>query len=533
MRALDALVRPNLSFSGGSEFSRVQLVGWARLFCYLSVIFVMVLIELIHKDFTSLRSQSYFYLILSVGLAAHIVNDYRPYLLKAIPYFDAFIIFSAMLVFESASPILLVLAVINASLCGFAFGPSSSLRMGVFSAGLVNIGFIYLKSHGVAVPEASILIFNVAILAGSGLGGFLSFELQDLSIRLEERSRDLRLYKGLSDLLIDNMGAGLLAVDEVGRIVRANKGAAKIFEMVGIESNNLYEISDPLWAFVRAAKKTEQHELEHENIQGRKMILETIISPLKVRDEKDSGWVVMVQNRTQIKNLEAALRQKEKLAAVGQLAAGIAHEIRNPLASISGSVQLLAGTLDTATPEDKKLLAIMIKEIDRLNNLITEFLDYVRPDIDANEPINLDELLQDVLNMCSVNNRLPEGVKQVVELNTNLNFLGHHDKLKQAFLNIIINAYQAMAESETKKLKVHSDVLEGQIRIEISDTGTGISKDGVRRIFEPFHTTKAKGTGLGLAITHKIFESHGIDVQVSSTVGKGTSFLIRFPVDSH
>lgn len=225
------------------------------------------------------------------------------------------------------------------------------------------------------------------------------------------------------------------------------------------------------------------------------------------------------------------MRQSEKMAAVGQLAAGIAHEIRNPLASMSGSIQLLESSFPNAESEERRLMKIVIREIDRLNNLITEFLDFVRPDVLRDDPVDLNSLLRDVMEMCRLNPSLRKDVVQVIDLQATRSIPGNRDKLKQAILNIVINAYQAMNDqSEVKEPKIVIKTIDREhaVVLTIRDHGCGMDEVGLRRMFEPFHTTKPKGTGLGLAITHKIIESHAGRIFVESTKGVGTEFTLEF-----
>jgi two-component system sensor histidine kinase PilS (NtrC family) len=223
------------------------------------------------------------------------------------------------------------------------------------------------------------------------------------------------------------------------------------------------------------------------------------------------------------------MRQNEKMAAVGQLAAGIAHEIRNPLASISGSVQLLGSSLKPQQEEEHRLMKIVLREIDRLNNLITEFLDFVRPDVLKDDPIDLNQLIRDVAEMLKLNKNLRSDVAQDLDLQATVEISGNRDKLKQALLNIIINAYQAMNDTPEPRITIRTSSEDGKVTLKIRDRGCGIDEVGLRRMFDPFHTTKPKGTGLGLAVTHKIIESHHGHIEVESAKGVGTEFTLEFP----
>jgi two-component system sensor histidine kinase PilS (NtrC family) len=225
--------------------------------------------------------------------------------------------------------------------------------------------------------------------------------------------------------------------------------------------------------------------------------------------------------------LEFQSKQNEKLAAIGQLAAGIAHEIRNPLAGISGSIQLLSQ--DTQDETQEKLMKIILKEIDRLNLLITEFLDYAKPEKKPDSKINVKSTLEEVLVFCRRHPDVKENFIWEVELN-DVQILGFNEKLKQAFLNIIINGIQAMKDSTESKFII-SLKKEGQFAVvNLKDSGCGMSEETKKKMFEPFHTTKLKGTGLGLAVTYKILEVHRAGIVVNTELNKGTEFIIKFPI---
>ena len=217
------------------------------------------------------------------------------------------------------------------------------------------------------------------------------------------------------------------------------------------------------------------------------------------------------------------------MAAVGTLAAGIAHEIRNPLAGMSGSIELLA--VNPNTEDDKKLFKIILKEIDRLNRLVGEFLDYSKPEKRPEEKVQLQIIIDDVVKFLETSEQKPAQLKIHKNVSPVPVIFAHSDKLRQAFLNIIINSFQAMNKKENPEIWIELKHLASMNRVELSirDNGCGMSPETKRKMFEPFHTTKPKGTGLGLAITHKILDSHNAQVYVESEIGQGTEFKLIFP----
>ncbi|MEK6628657.1 MAG: ATP-binding protein [Bdellovibrionota bacterium] len=240
----------------------------------------------------------------------------------------------------------------------------------------------------------------------------------------------------------------------------------------------------------------------------------------------------LVKDVTDLRILEKQLKEKEKLAAVGTLAAGIAHEIRNPLAGISGSIQMLSQ--DTSDPTQKKLMDIVLREIDRLNLLITEFLDYAKPEKKPDTEVDLAKIIDEVINSLKQHPDLAPGFLWKIDISSSLKskamIIGFSEKLKQAFLNIMINAIQAMKNSNHPSLEVSLVNDNTSVILSIKDTGLGMSEENRKKMFEPFHTTKPKGTGLGLAITHKILDLHKAEIIVKSELNIGTEFIIKFPL---
>jgi two-component system sensor histidine kinase PilS (NtrC family) len=328
-----------------------------------------------------------------------------------------------------------------------------------------------------------------------------------------------------------------MTIDENGIVLQANRASLEILDpiprqLVGREVDEcipgLRQLMLTQLSEIRDGIKYQKFDLSYQSPVAEKLILEIAASPLPT-DSLISGWIITFQDLTRVRRLEFQMRQSEKMAAVGSLAAGIAHEIRNPLASISGSIQLLGSSFSSRQEDEQRLMKIVLREIDRLNNLITEFLDFVRPDTMKDDPVDLNALLSEIAEMVTMNKSLKSGTKQILDLRSASQISGHRDKLKQAFLNIVINAYQAMNDSPQPEIVIQTFDEDGKVVVKVKDRGCGMDEIGLRKLFEPFHTTKPKGTGLGMAVTHKIIDNHAGKIFVESAKGVGTEFTIEFP----
>lgn len=403
------------------------------------------------------------------------------------------------------------------------------------SRGSYIIGLVSVIGFNFAVllsPQAKLLNYlftlvvnNSALLLVAYLSGQLNDYLDNLGLRLDVVTRDLRQMKNLNELILGKIPSGVLTLDMNGNLVQGNESArriltASVFEDLQEWSRFKLELQKSL------RNRSGASEFIWRPSPEAKRIIRCQQAPIQFEDSPAVADVYVIEDVTEMREIEDVLKNQEKLAAIGKLAAGIAHEIRNPLASISGSVQLLSS--QAGTEEDKKLFNIVIRETDRLNLLISEFLDYAKPLPKPTDRISLTALVHEVLELISYNKKLRTDVVQERHLDGEQVFiLGYKDKLKQAFLNIIINAYQAMEKVERPSLRIQIERDNGLAILRIKDSGSGMSEETRRRIFEPFYTTKSQGTGLGLAVTHKIFEGHGASIIVESEEGKGTEFVIK------
>ncbi len=252
------------------------------------------------------------------------------------------------------------------------------------------------------------------------------------------------------------------------------------------------------------------------------------ISTAILYDDKATslGVIAVFSDITDVKELEAEVKLKERLAAVGELSAGVAHEIRNPLSAIGGYAELLKRGL--SEDESASVIEGIIKETKNLNSIVTNFLSFVKKPQPVFKEIDVNALIKEIVSIAfhdKGSGRIGFNIKQTRALPV---IEADPFELRMAFLNIIQNAVQAMPNGG--RLTVKSGIQYGMIFIEITDTGGGIPKEIGDRIFNPFFTTKEQGTGLGLAIAHKIVESHDGRIEFKSKKGKGTTFIIRLPI---
>jgi two-component system, NtrC family, sensor histidine kinase PilS len=379
-----------------------------------------------------------------------------------------------------------------------------------------------LKALQVVVFVNLFAYFAIAYLAG-----LLVTKLRQADVQLKDASGALENLQALHENIVQSMSGGVIATGLDGRITLANRAAQQLLEISepelrGRSVADLFQ--DPL-PHVGSARA--DAEVRYVAANGFRKTFRVMVSALNVTASGGLGFVFTFDDLTEIRRLEREVRMQDRLAAVGRLAAAIAHEIRNPLTSIAGSVSMLSDA-SALNDEQHKLLEIVTRESDRLNNIITDFLAYSRGKQYRFERANLVPLLEDTLTL--LEHRLAaEG--STIRLTRSLAVpeawvLADGDKLKQVFWNFSENAIRAM----TKKggnLTVALIERGPDWEMSFSDTGPGIKPQQTEKIFEPFQSNFEGGTGLGLAIVYQIVQAHEGKVWARSEMGKGTSFVLR------
>ncbi len=291
----------------------------------------------------------------------------------------------------------------------------------------------------------------------------------------------------------------------------------------------------------RAALLLEKKRLEAENLDYQRSLERKVRERTARLRESESRYRELFQETRraydELKSTQEKLIRSERLAAVGELAAQIAHEIRNPLGAISNSVGVLRRDLDLRG-DDRRLLEVVHEEAERLESIVADFLKFARPRPIHRTPQNLAELLDDLLLLLAQKRPLGQGKRK-----SEIRIEKHYDpelpiasldaaQTREALWNLLVNAVEAMPGGGVLTVRVQRS-REGDVEVIVSDTGKGIRPEDRERIFEPFHTTKADGTGLGLAIVQRVVEAHAGEVEVTSEEGRGSSFRLRFPLSSN
>ncbi|MEW6585070.1 MAG: ATP-binding protein [Nitrospirota bacterium] len=356
------------------------------------------------------------------------------------------------------------------------------------------------------------------------LSGYLSSRLEKTTKKLAEKDLDLRELEFFSQEVVESLPSGLMTTDSSGTVQLFNRSAERITGMkrADIVGGKI----DAVMPFLRVPLPEGRME-ETLPLGGVHKIIGLGISVFKGADETTKGYIVIFQDLTEWKRLEAAMKQKEKWAAIGELSSNIAHEIRNPLASLKSSIEILK---EDTVPKNYKerLMEIALKEMSRLDRIIKDFLTYSRPIPPAYKKFDLHELLDDTVELLRNLDQKRDNIVIRKRYDGKAEVKADPQKMQQVFWNLGLNALEAMPHGGTLDV---ATLYEGRnLLITFEDTGTGIEEKQIEKIFYPFYTTKDEGTGLGLAIAYRIMEEQGGTITVQSVPGIGTTFKVILPV---
>ena len=449
---------------------------------------------------------------------------------------------------DSPFSFLYLVAVMTASTLLFRRGGLfAASGASILYGGLVDLMYYFV----LPVPEQSLiaptgwtapriylnLARNIAgFYATALLVSIISEKLKKTSEELDANKQNLAELRALNQNVVESIPSGLITLTSYGTAAFINPAACSILQaqphvLLGRHITEIGFVDRDQWNQIReqlAAGALVRQENESFEVNGERRSIGFALSPLSTLDGKSSGYTLIFQDLTEMKKLEAELRLKDRMAAVGELSAGIAHEIRNPLAAIAGSVQVLKGS-QSLSSQEQRLMTIVLRESERLNKTIAEFLRFVRPQEKRASEFDVAASLSDTLDLLANSAELRKDHEIVREIEPPaFTIVGDGDQIRQVFWNIALNAMRAMPNGGA--LTVRAEPIDESYRIVFTDNGRGMSEADLRRLFQPFRTNFPSGTGLGMAISYRIVQEHGGRIDVQSALGQGTAIALVLPV---
>jgi two-component system sensor histidine kinase HydH len=375
------------------------------------------------------------------------------------------------------------------------------------------------------------VIMGVVLLLVGFAGIALIFLVQ--SNRVTKAS--LTRIKAFSDNVVENMPIGLIALDDRHRIATCNHIAESVLQLSAsyvMGKNAAQMLPIRLWEVVKRFDELDhviEEDIDCTLADGSVIPLEIGASILQDANGVFLGYILLFKDLTEVRSLRREIDKNQRLASLGRLAAGVAHEIRNPLSSIKGFATYFKERYPD-TPQDQKTANIMIAEVDRLNRVVGQLLEFARPVPVSPKSTTLQDLVDDSVRL--IEQKVKEKqitVKTLKSVKVDKAVIDP-DRINQVLLNLYLNAIESMEPGGELGVELLADEENHRIEIRVSDTGCGIPGKHLSRIFDPYFTTKSTGTGLGLAIAHNIMEAMGGKIDISSRAGKGTTFCVTIPI---
>jgi two-component system sensor histidine kinase PilS (NtrC family) len=421
---------------------------------------------------------------------------------------------------------------------------------GIFYGGLLDLEYYkVLIPHYATLQNASfsagyvfsrIIIYILSFYLVAILASFVVEQERKTRTLLEEKVTAFDQLDLLHRSIIESIDTGIVTVDLLGRIKSFNRAAEEITGHASLDIDDLNiidifpeygQLREKLNRAADLDSRKNRVEMTLQSKSGASLVLGCSISFLKDSQGGRIGDILVFQDLTEIKEMERHLETNRRLAFVGEMAAGLAHEMRNPLASISGSIQMLHKGLDLSL-SDERLMQIILRGKDQLESFMKDFLLLSRPTPGIHEAFKMDEIIDDVLVAIKY---VPDWREQIEIMRPSTNhgeIIASKAEIRQVVWNLVMNAVQAMPDGGRLSITTRHATLKESLpalEFEISDDGPGITKNDLGKIFEPFFTTKEKGTGLGLAIVNRIVDGYQGTIMVDSAPGRGAKFSIRLP----
>jgi two-component system sensor histidine kinase PilS (NtrC family) len=466
---------------------------------------------------------------------------------------------------ESFFPITYIFSIIGTSIIFYKRGALFSASLSSFLYGLLLLLELHQWINPLGRPSVydesqifhTLILYMAAFYIVAFLSSTISEELKKKKKELIQKQEDYNQLETFNRNIIQSLDSGLLTIDLNGKINFCNRTAENILNLNGEGSKDIsvYDLFPKINDVIQALYKRkaqdvpldyQRYETLFADSEGKKIHLGFSISPLTNPEGASIGHTLIFQDITKFKEMEEQMKRVDKMAAVGLLAAGMAHEIRNPLASLSGSIQMLKSEL-VLDESQKHLMDITLRESERLNALITDFLLFAHPPQTHKMRWEISKLLEETIDLLTHSPTFHDGIHVIHPTpHEEIKAMIDSDQMKQVFWNLLMNAAQAM--SDGGDIRIHIEKGKGSlggknipwiflgkgkewVKISIVDSGQGIPPEEKEKIFEPFFTTKEGGTGLGLSIVHRIIENHNGVIKVESDVGKGSTFTILLPAD--
>ena len=416
---------------------------------------------------------------------------------------------------EVVTAVSIVLFIIHIVFATVVIGPSGAIVSSILSAAL----FSYLSVGSIGLHDAlsvssfpKLLFVLSSILFLGGCLAYIARHRERMRVHLDQTSNALRDLSSLHAAIINHSPAGILSIDREARVTVMNRMAEIIL------GRNLIGQTISTGPFAELFKTADRCESRLE-IRGDLRF----VGHQRVELPEGQGWLVIFQDVTEMREMESRMKVNDKLASVGQLAAGIAHEIRNPLASLSGSIQMLKSEMPHEGTSEK-LMQIVLRETDRLDNLLGNFLMYAKPSEIRTERVDVKKRCSEIVEL--IKNRFGQRVHCAVQIEDELDCVCDPTQISQILWNLILNAIQASSEGAEVRVRAFTrELMEGpRVRFEVSDSGLGIPLKLREKIFDPFFTTKPEGTGLGLPLVFQMVKAHGGSMGVETEEGKGSIF---------
>ena len=438
------------------------------------------------------------------------------------------------------------LYIIVIGVASFFMRPLATLMLAGLAA-LFTIGLAILTgtgaidTYGTLPPfdkAIQIVSFNVVALLVVGILAARLSERHASGYKLEETVRSLESLRALHERIVESIRSGLVTTDLDGNIYTFNAAATEItgYHLDQVQGRPLVEIfgdiQEQIDLSLEAAGEGEQlprFESDLQTPDGFAVRIGFSVSLLMSDKNEATGLIITFQDLTEIRSMEESIRRKDRLAAVGRVAAGLAHEIRNPLGAMRGAIQVLESSTPPGSTQ-ASLMDIILKESDRLNSIITNFLSYARPQAGDFTDVDLTDAVKDTLTLLKHSPDVREAHIFDAALEP-ARMVGDPTQIKQIFWNLARNALQAMPDGGLFRVEL-KPLPNKRVRIAFEDTGRGMTQEQVEKLFEPFSSSTSGGTGLGLSIVYQIVKDHNGVINVRSREGAGTTITIDFPTDN-